>query len=157
MAENTNQPQDDKSAWADAKFDSMKSIESPRTVELPEDELGGGMGSDHASFTEQVEHGARPSDVAIVIKQLFADLGVYWLTMLQMARVLPQYYDHLKYICVTELIRNYRMPVAKAIALTEIAVGVALDGEARIEAIAVIGKSEASEEAKAKTGIGLPM
>ncbi len=157
MAENINQSNDDKAAWADDKFGSMKSIEPPRTVDLPDDDVAINTGGDHGSMTEQVEHSPRPSDVAIVIKQLFPDLGIEWLTKVQMARILPQYYDHLKFIFVTELIRNNRMPPTQAIALTEIAVGVALDGEARIEAIAVIGKSEASEEAKAKTGMGLPM
>jgi len=140
--------------WADEKFKSLQSFQPARKVDAESVELGGE--GDHASFEHQIEHSPKLSDVAVVIKQLFADLGVDWLTKLQMARVLPQYYDYLKFICVAELIRVHRMPPAQAIVLAEIAVGVALDGEGRIEGIAVIGKAETNEEAKAKTGLGLP-
>ncbi len=136
-------------------FDELSSAEPPRDVVFPEAE-GEGDDGGHATISERMEGSPKLTDVQIVIRQLFPDLGVKWLNALMMARVLPEYYVHLKRILIKHLVRTMNMSVAEAIATIEVAVGIPIDGEGRIDAIAVMGRAAEAEETKAKNEVGLP-
>lgn len=132
-------------------FEGLKSIVPPRNTELPEADTGDGKGT----LEERLESGRKPSDVQIVLKQLFPDLDFKWLNNLQMSRVMPEYYVPLKRILVKFLVRTKRMPVAEAISTVEVAVGIPFEGEGRIDAIQVMGKASETELEKTKKELGL--
>ncbi len=136
-------------------FNSMRAVIPPRDVMLPEEGADGG-GDEHAPIEERMEGSRKLTDVQVVIKQLFPDSGIVWFNALQMARVLPEYYVSLKRIFVKHLVRSRGLSVPEAIAMVEVAVGIPMDGEGRIEAIAVMGKAAETEETKEKNRMGLP-
>lgn len=146
--------EESKSSETDQLFKQFSVIEPPRDVVVPDE--GNGKGEvGHEDLEDRIEGSPRLSDVQSVLKQLFVDLGIPWLNNLQMARIPPEYYNYLKRIIVKRLIRRYKKEPAEAIAIAEVAVGVAIDGDGRIEAIAVMGRAAEAEETKNKS-MGMP-
>ncbi len=138
-------------------YDVMAVAEPPRNLPPVVTNGDGHDGDDHGSFSDRMESSPKLSDVQVVIRQLFPDLSDgkadrRWLNTLQMARVFPEYYVPLKRILVKHLVGSENMSVAQAIALVEVAVGIPIDGEGRIDAIAVMGRGAEVEEMKSKEG-----
>jgi len=133
-------------------FDQMAEAVPRRDIVLPEDsDSDGGEGSDgHELIEDRWESSKKLSDTQVVIRQLFPDLGIPWLNALQMGRVFAEYHVDLKDIITKDLIRGGKKTVAEAIALAEIAVGIADNGEGRIDALAAIRGAAEAEEAKNK-------
>lgn len=107
----------------------------------------------HQTLSERIAETRNPSDIEIALKELFADLGIDYLNVIQKARIFPDTFNHLFNILVKEVMRNDRtMTLGKATALVETALTIAIDGEGRIELLGVVGAlKKANEEEKLKT------
>jgi hypothetical protein len=82
-------------------------------------------------------------------KRLFPDLIKKWLNVLLVSRVFPDSYNHYFRIFVKDLLREDReMTLAQAIAYVSTALSIAIDGEGRIEIVALAGVSHEQEMAK---------
>ncbi len=142
---------EEKEPQGETLFNKMSEAIPPRDDtaldEVTEDE--------HGTIGERMEGSPKLTDVQVIDKRLFPDLGIPWLNNLQMARVFPEYYVYLKRIMVKHLVRTHGMFVAQAMAVAEVAVGIPIDGEGRIDAIAIMGRAAEAEETKAKNEVGL--
>ena len=91
------------------------------------------------------------SDAQSVLKQLFPDLGKPYLNNLMIGRVFPDLYNDLFDIIVKGLLQdNPQMTVDEAIVIAEVALSVPIDGEGRIDTLALINGQQSLELEKGK-------
>ena len=155
MTLNNNEPQ--KKPGNDL-YDDIAGFEPHRDITLPQGNVGEITDDLHGSATDRMENTAKLTDVQAIIKQLFPKLGYPWLESLEMGRVFAEYHVPLKDIIIKHLLRGdgekEPVSVAEAIAIAEVAVGIADNGEGRIDAIAVMGQGADAEKAKAQNEMG---
>ncbi len=150
MAENQEQQEVKPKRTIDDLFEEMSLAELPLDVENGDGDFG-----DNEREATFEERSATPklTDIQSLIKTLVPDLGIDWLTKLQLARVLPEYYNALKDIVIKTLIKSGKN-VTEAIALAEVAL-TSIDGETRIDIIHIGKGAQAEEEKKKETLRGL--
>ncbi len=142
-------------------FESMPEFVPPRDSDIGEGMEGEVDG--HETLEERIEGSPKLSDVQAVIRMLVPDLSkvlsvdgskVKWINTLQMARILPDYYTPFKRMVAKHLIRSLHISGAEAMAIAEVSVGTAIDGEVRLDIIHVAGRGALAEEAKEKNAMG---
>ena len=151
MTQNNQQPSE-----ADKLFESMRTINPVRDdiggEEAPSE--GGGGSDEDQSLEERLESGRKPTDLQIADKRLFPDLaGVKHLNVQQMSRVFPDVYNPLFRIQVKDLIKNTGMSVAEAIAYVNTSLSIAIDGEGRLDLIAVAKNGNVQTEDEKNKGL----
>ncbi len=145
-------------------FEKMKQVVPPREIELPSED-GEGDGGGHGTLEERMETSPKLSDMQTADRRLNPDLGYRHLNIMQMSRVFPDVYNPLFRIMVKDLIRRSRaeknedgiakrMTVAEAIAYVNTALSMAIDGEARIDEINIMGRAIAEDVEKTKNSMG---
>jgi len=107
------------------------------------------------SLAQRMKSSPKMSDTQVVDKRLFPVLKetVDWLNNLMVARVFPETLNPLRNIIVKHLLQEYSdMVFAEAIAITEVALTVAIDGEGRMDIIHLFSKmkEDTEEEKKGK-------
>jgi len=130
-------------------FNQLSEVRPARTDVAVEDEVGD-VGDVSGSLSQRMKLSPKMTDTQIVDKRLFPILKetLDWLNNLMVARVYPETLNPLRNIIIKHLLKEYfSMSFAEAVALAEVALTVALDGEGRLDMIHMFSKlSEASEE-----------
>lgn len=140
---------------ADKLFASMRTI-NPTRDDIGDEEVPSEGGDEEQSLEERLEGGARkPSDLQVADKRLFPDLGVKHLNVQEAARIFPDNYNPLFRIQVKDLIKNTGMSVAEAITYVNTSLSIGIDGEGRLDEIALMknGNAGTGEEDKNRGGI----
>lgn len=138
----------------DALWSQLRSVVPLRDVELPDDE---GLGADMKSQTmgERAEFAPKLSDLQSALKVLLPKLRGY-LDVLQVSRVFPDIYNPLRDLLVKDLLmEDDNLSVGEAIAFVNTALSIAIDGEGRIDVIALYGRASETEMEKEKAKAGL--
>jgi len=89
-------------------------------------------------------------------KRLFPVLKetVDWLGYLMVARVSPETYLPLRNIVVKHMLKTFPdLQMAEAVVIAETAISIAIDGEGRIDELALFGRSSEVEEEDKKNKI----
>ena len=133
-------------------WERMAEVKPPRgEAVLAEGEIPSGSGS---SLSKRMQQSPKMSDMQIADKRLFPVLKetVAWLSYLMVARVSPETYLPLRNIVVKHLLKDFSdLQMAEAVVIAETAISIAIDGEGRIDELALFGRSgEAEEEEKKK-------
>lgn len=105
------------------------------------------------SLAQRMRSSPKMSDTQVVDKRLFPVLkeAVDWLNNLMVARVFPETLNPLRNIIVKHLLQEYPdMVFAEAVAITEVALTVAIDGEGRMDIIHLFSKMKEDTEDKEK-------
>jgi hypothetical protein len=147
--------QENQPSEADKLFQSMRTI-NPVRDDIGEDEApeeGGGSSDTEQSLEERLEGGRKPSDLQIADKRLNPDLGVKHLNVQQMSRVFPDVYNPLFRIQVKDLIKNSGMSVAEAITYVNTSLSIAIDGEGRLDEIAIMKQGSVNTDEDKGKGI----
>lgn len=137
----------------DDLFDEMSEVLSPREDAIPQsdDELVAG-----GSLRQQMQFSPKKSDAQIADERLFPliqykDVIIDWLTQLQVARIFPDVYVPYRNMIAKDLMFEYDdITLTKAYVIAETVLSIAIDGEGRIDALAIFGRlGEKKEEEKA--------
>jgi len=133
-------------------WDRMAEVKPPRGDVAPlEGEIPIGYEDSLAKRTRQ---SPKMSDMQVADKRLFPILkeAVGWLDYLMVARVSPETYLPLRNIVVKHLLKDFPdLQMAESVVIAETAISIAIDGEGRIDELALFGRSsEAEEEEKKK-------
>ena len=133
-------------------WERMAEVKPPRgEVVLAEGEIPSGSSS---SLSKRMQQSPKMSDMQVADKRLFPVLKetVAWLSYLMVARVSPETYLPLRNIVVKHLLKDFSdLQMAEAVVIAETAISIAIDGEGRIDELALFGRSsEAEEEEKKK-------
>jgi len=141
------EPQEEPSlSQSDKAFDKLAAIEPEREVALGDEgeDLGG-----HRSFGEKMRESPNLTDIQSLDKGMFPDMGYKHLNVLQMARVFPDKFNPYESILIKDLLMNNDdMSVAEAIVYADTPLSIALDGEGRIDKLALGGAVHADEDRK---------
>lgn len=137
----------------DDLYGQMAEIQPARSdVATKEGDIGGLVDDGFGSLSRQMRNSPKMSDTQVVDKRLFPVLkeSVEWLNNLMIARVFPETLNPLRNIIVKHMLQEYEdMSFAEAVALAEVALTVAIDGEGRMDIIHLFSKmSESSEDEK---------
>jgi len=134
-------------------FNELAGIAPPKDVdENEEDSASGGD-----SMTERKEENPNLTDLQTFNKTLFPDLLKKWLNVLQVSRVFPDTYNHLLRLCVKDLMKQDKeITLVEAIAYVSTALSIAIDGEGRIDVLALSGCTNQAEKDTNKLSGGMP-
>lgn len=131
-------------------YDKLSTVVDERDVELvdDDDDIEG-----HKTLSEKMTEAPNLSDIQTAFKQLYPKSGTTYLDDLQVSRVFPDVYNPLSRIFVKDLLQksNGDMSVAEAIARVNTPMSIGIDGEGRIDAIAMMGKASDAEVEKERT------
>ena len=145
--------QEQQPSETDRLFQSMQTINPVRDdvgdEEVPQEEVDG-----EQSLEERMEGSRKPTDFQVADKRLNPDLLHRHLNILEVSRTFPDVYNPLFRILVKDLVRNTGLSVAEAIAYVNTALSISIDGEGRLDIIAIARQGAlASEEEKNKGAI----
>ncbi len=143
--------EDKKSSEADVLFNQLKSVSPAREVALEEglDDISSG------SMSERAEESPNLTDVQSALKVLLPKLKGY-LNVIQVSRIFPDVYNALLELLTIDLLEtDENISVVEAIFLANTVLSIAIDGEGRIDVIALYGKAAETESAS-KDKLGLP-
>jgi len=142
---------------SDIQWEQISEILPERDdVKLPDD--SGDIGSElvHGTLGQNMRGAPKLSDVQTIDKRLFPDLGRPWLNNMLVSRVFPDLYNDLFDIIVKGLLmENTDMTLEEAVCTAEVALSIPIDGEGRIDAIAVLGSPQATAESDKNKGLGI--
>jgi hypothetical protein len=142
---------------ADIQWEQISEILPERVdVKMPEDsnDLESDLG--HGTLGQNMRGSPKLSDVQTIDKRLFPDLQKSWLNNLLVSRVFPDLYNDLFEIIVKGLLmENTDMTLEEAVCTAEVALSIPIDGEGRIDAIAVLGSPQATTESDKNKGLGI--
>jgi len=128
-------------------WERMAEVKSPRgEVVLADEEIPSGRSG---SLLKRTQQSPKMSDMQIADKRLFPVLKetVAWLSYLMVARVSPETYLPLRNIVVKHLLKDFSdLQMAEAVVIAETAISIAIDGEGRIDELALFGRSSEAEE-----------
>jgi len=136
----------------DRLFREMSEVNPPRKVELPDEDFSGDGAGEFGEAGERI----KLSDLQVADRRLNPDLSenkkMPYLNYLQMGRTFPDVYNPLFRILTKYVIKRTGKPVAEAMALVNTALSISIDGEGRIDEIALAkGLAEIKgEQEKAK-------
>jgi hypothetical protein len=135
-------------------YDQMRELKPPRTSAITPNDVDDNMDVEwDGGLRKRMQMSPKLSDMQTADKRLFPVLkeNVDWLNNLMVARVYPETYIPFRNIIVKNLLKEYpEMSVTEALALAELALSVAIDGEGRIDELALFGGSSAMAEEKEK-------
>ncbi len=138
---------------ANGVYEKIAKIIPERNVEMPGEEDGDIR---NKTASERAAESPNLSDMQTFVKQLYPNLITKWLNALQMARIFPETINKLSRIFVKQLLRdNPDISLAEAIAYVETALTIAIDGEGRIDLLAVAGVSHTENLEKEKMRAGI--
>jgi hypothetical protein len=135
---------------ADRLFHEMSEFNPPRKVDVSGGELGGnGAGDGFGEGGERI----KKTDLQVADDRLNPDLSdkgrMPFLNFLQMGRTFPDVYNPLFRILVKYVVKTFHFPVAEAMARVNTALSISIDGEGRIDEIALAkGLGEIKAEAE---------
>lgn len=136
----------------DALWNKLRSVAPLRNIELPEDEVAGDI--EGQSMTERSAYAPKLSDLQSALQVLLPKLRSY-LNVLQVSRVFPDIYNPLRDLLVKDLLmEDDALSVGEAIAYVNTALSIAIDGEGRIDVIALYGRASETEMEKEKAKVG---
>lgn len=146
MAQN---PEERQQSEADSLFNSLRSPQPARVMDdSEEDENLGGIANE--SISERMEESPNLTDVQSALKVLLPKMTRY-LNPLQVSRVFPDTYNALFRLLVKDLLQeDDSLSVGEAIATVTTVLSIAIDGEGRIDVIALYGKASDTEIAKSE-------
>ncbi len=137
---------------SDKAFDKLSAVEPERDVLIDDDDEGLGG---HRSLSERMKESPNLTDIQSLDKGMFPDLGYNHLNFLMVSRVFPDTYNPLQSILVKDLLMNNPdLSVAEAIALVHTSESIAIDGEGRIDKLA-LGGAVHDDEAKKDEAKGM--
>jgi len=142
----------EQSQAGDSLYGRLSEVRPARSdVAVKDESLDDGGGS----LAQRMKSSPKMSDTQVVDKRLFPILKetVDWLNNLMIARVFPETLNPLRNIIVKHLLQEYsEMVFAEAVAITEVALTVAIDGEGRMDIIHLFSKmkEDIEDEKKAK-------
>ena len=135
---------------SDPLYERLSEIQPPRTDIAPvdiADDYGG-------SLERRMQQSPKMTDMQVADKRLFPILKetVSWLNYLMVARVSPETYLPMRNIVVKHLLKEFsELQMAEAVVIAETAISIAIDGEGRIDELALFGRSsDTIEEDKKK-------
>jgi len=133
----------------DSVYDKLSSFTPEQEIDTFEDE---GELTEHKTLTAVMAESPNLTDVQSALRQLFPKSENSWLDNVQMSRVFPDVYNPLARIFVKDLIQNSNgdLSVAEAIAGVNTSMSIGIDGEGRIDVIAIMGKAADNEIEKEK-------
>lgn len=121
-------------------YNQLAGIEPPRDIPKDDEESESEDKDGRKTFTERVAEHPNLSDMQAFDKRLFPDLGKRHLNGIMISRVFPDNYNPLGAILVKDLLRDdEELTVGEAIAYVHVAESVAIDGEGRIDELALAG------------------
>ena len=135
--------EDTRTSGMNKVFSQLPQVEPMREVDVRDDDIDGGDG--RGDIEDRLKSGGKLTDLQVIDRRLNPDLGYPFLNRICMSRVFPESYDKLFRILVKYLVRTYDVPVPEAVALSNTALSIAIDGEGRIDEI-IIGTKGASGE-----------
>ena len=134
--------------WAE-----LQSVVPARDVELL-DEGGLDTGIESQTMGERLTLAPKLSDLQSALQVLLPKLQSY-LNVLQVSRVFPDIYNPLFRLLVKDLLMtDENLSVGEAIAYVNTALSIAIDGEGRIDVIALYGRASETEMEKEKAKVG---
>ena len=128
-------------------YGSLAGIVPPRDIDLPEreDEFGGyPVGG---SLRKRMNESPKMTDMQSALKTLFpgvviAEQIIEWITNIQVSRVFPDTYVPYRNMIAKHLIQtNDEMSLVEAFSIADRVLSIAIDGEGRIDVLALIGKT----------------
>jgi len=145
----------------DSLFIKLSQVKPPRTdVKLPEDEEKVEDKADgHGSLKKRMKESPTLSDMQTADKRLFPQIYidgkfVEWLSNISISRVFPDTYNPYRNMIAKYLMQTYdEMSLVEAFSIADNVLSIALDGEGRIDELALIGRASAIEEEKNKKNI----
>jgi hypothetical protein len=150
------------SSMADAQWKEFSELLPERTdVKVPEDDefnsIGGessGGDDDSGTLSQRMKSSPKLSDAQTFDLRLFPAMKKEWLEILQVSRVFPDTYNHLFRIFVKDLMREDRkLTLAQAIAYVHTSLSIAIDGEGRIDELALSGATSNKADEDKSRGI----
>jgi hypothetical protein len=132
-------------------YEKFSEIHPPRVDEANGETANGLTGNFSGSLKQRTELSPKMSDFQVVDRRLFPVLkeGLEWLNNLMVGRVFPETVIPMKSIIEKHLLQEYpEMSLAEAMCIAEVAVGVPLDSEGRIDIARVFVKAGEIEEEK---------
>jgi len=137
---------------SDSLYNQLAQIKPPRSdvsTSVVEDDFGG-------SLSRRMQSSPKQTDMQVADKRLFPVLKetVDWLGYLMVARVSPETYLPLRNIVVKHMLKTFSdLQMAEAVVIAETAISIAIDGEGRIDELALFGRSSEVEEEDKKNKI----
>ena len=137
---------------SNSTFDAMASVVPPLEV-ADDSEIGIDGVPLRGSLRQRMNESPKLTDMQTADKRLFPSVTIdgeviEWLTNMQIARVFPDTYVPVRRMIMKHLMREYRMSATEAYCIAERVLSTAIDGEGRIDELALIGKSNESTDEK---------
>ncbi len=158
MVESQNPNQEP--SMADEQWKSFSELIPERDdVKIPDDDLDDVMGggepnveSSSGTLSQRMKLSPKLTDAQTFDLRLFPSMKKEWLEILQVSRVFPDTYNHLFRIFVKDLMReDKKITLAQAIAYVHTALSIAIDGEGRIDELALSsGAMQKEDDSKGK-------
>jgi hypothetical protein len=140
----------------DAAYEAMSmAVPEREDVVLPEDDEE--PHPRHKSLRESMEDNPNLTDMQSALRVLLPKTGRAWLDNIQVSRVFPDSYNPMFNIFVKGLIqesdKDDEVTVPQAIAMVHTAMSNGIDGEGRIEIVALAGVTQQQEMQKEANGL----
>ena len=146
MTQDNNEPK--------STFDSLSGIVPPRELDdMPED-VGMDTPRLQGSLRQRMNESPKLTDMQTADKRLFPAVEIDgevigWLTNMQIGRVFPDTYVPVRNMIMKHLMREYHKSSVEAYCIADRVLSTAIDGEGRIDELALIGKTgEAADDKK---------
>lgn len=138
----------------DTVYEAFSKLEPPRD-NIGEPPSSNGIDIYGGSLDSRMRGSPKLSDMQSADSRLFPMLEVAkehiaWLQHVMVARITPEVYIPFRNIIVKHLIRKFfpDLDVPEAIIIAETALSIAIDGEGRIDELALFGRSSDNEDAE---------
>ena len=133
----------------DSVYDKLSSFTPEQEIEAFDDES---ELTEHKTLTAVMAESPNLTDVQSALRQLFPKSDKPWMDNIQMARVFPDVFNPLSRLLVKDMIQNSDgdLSLAEAISIVNTDMSIGIDGEGRIDTIAIMGKAADNEIEKEK-------
>ena len=111
----------------------------------------------HKTLTERMAESPNLSDTQTIVKEMFPRSGIGWLDGMLVSRIFPDIYNSLSRIISKHMMQDDDdMSVTEAIVRTNTSMSIPIDGESRIELVALAGAIKETEIEKERNKLGMP-
>ena len=137
-------------------YESLSTVATERVLNLDvegeEDEF-----AIHQTLGERIKESPNLSDTQTIVKELFPSSGHSHLDAIQVSRIFPDIYNPFARALVKDLLQKEdELSVVEAMATVNTSMSIGIDGESRIELVALAGAAKDTETAlKEKEKLGL--